>query len=201
MIFRNTTRVIVIFAATAALGQSAQPGTTAGTPILNLQSPAGQGLAGRKGPGGKRAPDPQGLPAIREQVEGMESTLSHMRVVLKQMHVKADANKATNSLTKENLDMWELMVSHLDKELQQLRLTLAAREDMEARRADLYRQADVKAAAEAQSARAAQTARFAEAQKNANVTPTPTVPTAATAGTTAGQTPTEASAPDSASPK
>jgi hypothetical protein len=74
-----------------------------------------------------------------------------MREVLKQMHARAAKSTAPDSLTKANLDMWELMVGQLDKELQQLRQTLAAREDLEARRAALYRQADAKAEAAATS--------------------------------------------------
>lgn len=110
---------------------------------------------------------------MRKQVEDMESTLSQMRVVLKQMHVNAGKTKVTDSLTKTNLDMWELMVGHLDKELQQLHVALAEREDLEARRAELYRQADAKAAAQAQAFRAAQAARFAEAAQKASGTATP----------------------------
>ena len=96
-----------------------------------------------------------------------------MRVVLKQMHARAAKSKATDLLTKANLDMWELMVGQLDKEFQQLRQSLAAREDLELRRADLYKQADAKAAAAAEAARAAQAARFAEDQKNSGGTPAP----------------------------
>jgi peptidoglycan hydrolase CwlO-like protein len=168
MIFRSAIRVLVVLAATAALAQSAQPGTTPSAPILNPQS-----LAGRKAPVGNKTADPQGLAAIHERVEDMESTLSQMRVVLKQMKAKAAKSNASDSLTKANLDMWELMVGHLDKELQQMRLTLAARQDLEARRAALYKQADAKAEAAAQAARASQAARFAQPQKNATGTPTP----------------------------
>jgi len=165
MIFRSATRVVVVLAATMAFGQSAQPGTTPSAPILNSQ-----GLTGRRGPVGNKTTDPQGLAAMRERVRDMESTLSQMRVLLKQMHAKS---KATDSLAKANLDMWDLMVGNLDKELQQMRLTLAAREDLEARRAALYKQADAKAEAEAQAARASQAARFAPAEKNTTGTPTP----------------------------
>jgi len=176
MMFRNATRVIVVLAATAALGQSAQPGTTAGAPILNRQAPAG-----RRGPVANKAADAQGTAGLRERVGDMESTLSQMRLVLKQMHAKAAKSKTTDSLTKANLDLWELMAGHLDKELQQLRLALAAREDLEARRAALYKQADANAAKEAQAFRAAQAARFEQAAQNANGTPTP-APTAQSAG-------------------
>jgi len=178
VIFRSAIRVIVILASTAVLAQSGQPGTTPGAPILDRQGldrqgPARQGAARRKGAGGSKTADPQGLAAMRKQVEDMESTLSRMRGVLKQMHASAGKTKVTDSLTKTNLDLWELMVGQVDKELQQLHLALAERQDLEARRADLYRQADAKAAAQAQAFRAAQAARLAEAAQNASGTPTP----------------------------
>jgi hypothetical protein len=165
MIFRSAIRVVVVLAATAAWAQSAQPGTTPGAPILNPQ-----GMSGRRGPVGNKTADPQGLAAMRERVEDMQSTLSQMRVVLRQMQARAARSNAPDSLSKANLDMWELMVGHLDKELQQMRVTLAAREDLEVRRAALYRQADAKAEAAAQAARAGQAA---QAEKNTTGTPAP----------------------------
>lgn len=189
MIFRSATRVLVVLAATAALAQSAQPGTTPGAPILNRQ-----GLTGRSGSVGNKTADPQSPAAMRERIENMESTLSQMRVVLKQMKAKAAKSNASDSLTKSNLDMWELMVGHLDKELQQMRLTLAAREDLEARRAALYKQADAKAEAAAQAARASQAARVAQAQKNATGTPTPAAAEQAT-GQSAERSPVAQTAP------
>ena len=169
MTFRSAARVVMVLAATAVLAQSGQPGTTPGAPILNQSAPIpnGQSLAGPRGPVGNRSADPQSLGEMREQVQNMERTVSQMRVVLQQMHARVTKTKATDSVAKANLDMWELMVGHLDKELEQLRGTLAAREDLEARRADLYRQADAKAAAAARAARAAQAARFAQAQQDA----------------------------------
>jgi len=161
--------VVLVLAATAALAQIANPGTTPGAPILNRQ-----GLAGQRGPVGSKTANPQGLGAIRERAQDMETTLSQMRVVLKQMHAKAAKSRPTDPVTKANLDMWELMVGHLDKELEQLRVTLAVREDLEVRRAALYKQADAKAEAAAQAGRAAQAARFAQTDKNASGTPTPT---------------------------
>ena len=161
MTFRGAARVIVVLAATAALAQNAQPGTTPAAPILNQSAPIQyrQNLAGRRSPVGTRTADPQGPAAMRQQVQDMESTVSHMRVVLNQMQSRAAKSKATDALAKANLDLWELMVGQLDKELAQLRQTLAAREDLEARRAAMYKQADAKAAAAAEAARAAQAAR------------------------------------------
>jgi peptidoglycan hydrolase CwlO-like protein len=73
-----------------------------------------------------------------------------MHAVLKQMRSKA-ASK--DPLAKANLDMWELLVGHLDKQLQELRIAMVTREDMEARRAAMYKQAEAKADAAAQAAR------------------------------------------------
>ncbi len=117
----------------------------------------------------------------------MESTLTQMRLVLKKMHDKAAKSKTQDSLAKANLDMWELMVSHLDKELRELKVAMAAREDMEARRAALYKQADAKVEAEAQAARAAEAAKFAAEA------PAP-------AGQGAGQSPAGQTAPGQPSP-
>jgi hypothetical protein len=186
MTFWSVTRVVVVLVATAALGQNPNPGTTASAPtlnqqVLNQQVLNQQGRAAQKAPVANKNTDPLGLGAMRQQVEDMASTVSQMRVVLKEMQAKTAKSKTTDSLTKANLGMWELMVGHLDKELQQLRITLADREDMEVRRAALYKQADAKAAASAQAARAAQAARFAEAQKNATGTVTPAATEPATA--------------------
>jgi len=148
-----------------------------------------QGFAGRRGPSGNQS---RGVPAatsLHQRVQDMESTLTQMRLVLKKMHDKAAKSKAQDSLAKANLDMWELMVGHMDKELQELKIAVAAREDMEARRAALYKQADAKTEAEAQAARAAQAAKLAAG-----------APTPAPAGQGAGQSPAGQTAPGQPSP-
>jgi hypothetical protein len=188
MMFRIATSVIMALAVTTALAQATPP-ATAGNPQAAV--PGGtevmqrQGFAGRRGPSGKQA---RGVPtptSLRQRVQDMESTLTQMRLVLKKMHDKAAKSKAQDSLAKANLDMWELMVGHLDKELQELKIAMAAREDMEARRAALYKQADAKAEAEAQAARAAGAAKFADR---------------APAGQGAGQNPAGQTAPGQHSP-
>jgi len=191
--YRNAIRVVVVLAATAALAQSAQPGTTPGAPFLNRP-----GLTARTSPAGNKA-DPQGLAAMRERIEDMQGTLTQMRVVLRQMQTNATKNKATDSLAKANLEMWGLMVGHLDKELQQLRVTLAARQDFEARRASLYKQADAKAEAAAQATRAGQAERLPQAEKNTAGAPTPAAPEPAT-GQSAARSPAAPLANNSASP-
>lgn len=168
MIFRNAMRVIVMFAATAALAQSPIPANaTPGSPISSQRPrPAGQ-----RGPVQNRNSDPQGLVALRQQVEDFGTTVSQMHAMLKQMHARAAKSTVKDSLAKSNLEMWDLMVAHLDKELQNLRVAVTAREDLEARRAALYKQADAKAEAEAQAARAAQAARFAQAAQGGGQNP------------------------------
>jgi len=191
MIFRNATRVIVVLAATAAFAQNTSPGTTAGAPILSQR----QAPLGRRGPIGNKNADPQGLIALRARVEDIEKTVSQMHAVLKRMSSKS---KTSDSITKANLEMWQLMVGHLDKELEQMRVAVAAREDMEVRRAALYKQADAKAEAAAQAVRAAQAARFADADKNASGTPTPAATGQAPQPSPAAQT---APTPSSAVPQ
>jgi hypothetical protein len=163
MMFQNATRVIMALAVTTALAQGTPP-ATAGSPQAAV--PGGNDVMQRQGYAGRRAPSakqPHGAPvqtSLRERVQDTESTLSKMHLVLTQMQDKAAKSKAQDSLAKANLDMWELMVSHLDKELRELKIAMAAREDMEARRAALYKQADAKTEAEAQAVRAAEAAKF-----------------------------------------
>ncbi len=155
MIFRTATGVLVVLAVTTALAQAPPAATIpGGTGIIGQR----REFTGRRGPAGKQArnvPTPTSLP---ERVKDMEGTLAQMHQVLKQMQDKAAKSHSKDSLAKGNLDMWELMVGHLDKQLQELRVAMAVHEDMEARRAALYKQADAKAEAEAQAARAAQAA-------------------------------------------
>ena len=185
MMFQNITRVVVVLAATATLAQGTPPGTTPGAPTVS-QRP---GFAGRKGMPVKKTADLQPPVSLRQRVQDMDSRLEQMHKVLKQMHDRSAKNKAKDSLAEANLDMWELMVGHLDKELQQLKIAVAAREDMEARRATLYKQADAKAEAEAQAARASQAAKFAAG-----------APTPVAAGQGAGESPAGQTAPKEAYP-
>jgi hypothetical protein len=190
MIFQNATRVIMALAVTTALAQGTPP-AAAGSPQAAV--PGGNDVMQRPGYAGRRAPSakqPRGVPvqtSLRERVQDMERTLTQMRLVLTKMHDKAATSKTQDALAKANLDMWELMVSHLDKELRELKDAAAAREDMEARRAALYKQADAKAEAEAQAARAAEAAKFAAGA------PAP-------AGQSAGQSPAGQTAPGQPSP-
>lgn len=91
----------------------------------------------------------------RQHLQEMETTLNGMHALLKQMRAKAASSNSKDPIVKANLEMWELMLAHLDKQFDQLRIAALAREDLEARRAALYNQAFNKAAKEAQNATAA----------------------------------------------
>jgi hypothetical protein len=155
MMFRNA--VIVILAVTTAMAQGTPPVPTVPGSAGVMQR---HGVAGRRGLSGNPTRGLATPTPLRQRVQDMERTLTEMHVVLKKMQDKTAKSKTNDSLAKANLGMWELMVGHLEKELQELKIAMAAREDMEARRAALYKQADAKADAEAQAARAAEAARF-----------------------------------------
>lgn len=87
-----------------------------------------------------------------ERMQEMQTTLNGMHALLKEMQAKNTSSRSKDPVVKANLAMWELLLSHLDREFQQLQIATLAREDMEARRAALYKQADDKAAKEAQAA-------------------------------------------------
>ena len=126
-----------------------------------------QGFAHPRGLAGNPARNLPAPGALHQRVQDMENTLNQMHGVLKEMQAKAAKSSAKDSLAKSNLEMWELLVGHLDKQLQELKIATAAREDLEARRSALYKQADAKAEAEAQAARAAEAAKFAAGRPRA----------------------------------
>jgi hypothetical protein len=183
MMFQNAARAIVILAVTTAMAQDTSPAPTVpgGTEVMQRH-----GFASRRGQAGNQTRSLATPTPLRQRVQEMESTLTQMHLVLKQMQDKAAKSKTKDSLTKANLDMWGLMVGHLEKDLQELKIAMAAREDMETRRAAMYKQADAKAAAEA---RAAQAAKFGVG-----------APTPAPAGLGTGQSPAAQTAPGQPSP-
>jgi hypothetical protein len=152
MISKTAAAAIVVLAAITGLAQGASPvAAPAGTPLINR----GQSRAGRSGMSslaGNKTASVQTPATLRERVEDMDGTLVKMHAVLRQMRAKA-ASSSKDPLAKANLDMWELMVGHLDKQLQELRVAMVAHGDMEARRAAMYKQAEAKADAAARSAR------------------------------------------------
>jgi peptidoglycan hydrolase CwlO-like protein len=187
MMFRNMTRVMMLLAATSVLAQSTPPASVPGGGPIAVPR---RGLPGRAGVNASQNPAAlQGTVALRQRVDDMQSTLTQMHDVLKKMQARQAKNTVKDPLTKANLEMWGLMVGHLDKELQELHVALAQREDMESRRAALYKQADAKAEAEAQAARAAMAAKFA----GQPATATPAQPAPASTAAPASSAPTPSS--------
>lgn len=183
MTLRSAAAALILLAGTCVWSQSAEP-SAAATPAaapLPLQRP--QGLSPRRSSpmqSSFRSTNAQNA-TPRQRLQDLQDTVTSMQMLLKQMSAKAPAK---DSLAKANLDMWALMIKHLDKQLGELRLATAAHEEMEARRAAMYKQADDKAAAEAH--RSADTARAIPASApSATTTGTAPVTPSAAPGTPA----------------
>jgi hypothetical protein len=87
-------------------------------------------------------------------MQEMASTLDSMHALLRQMQASNASHRSKDAVAKANLEMWELLLDHLDKQLHEMELQ-AAQEGFDARRAAMYNQAAAKAAAEAAAARQA----------------------------------------------
>ena len=190
------TAAIFVLAVTTVFAQQSAP---ANTPV---QAPAAAPQATPYPPTpmnrwpnsamGRRQAGPVNPPSLQQRVQDLEATVDKMHLVLKKMQGKSAAN-AKDPAVKANLEMWNLMVGQLDKQLQELKQAEASRQDMEARRAAMYKQADIKSQAEA---KAAQQARFSQ-QANGNNSPQSAGQgSAAPAPAAAGQTPAPSSAPN-----
>jgi len=193
MRLRNAAAATVVLAVTTVLAQGTPPmPAPAGMPPTSQRRP----LPARKGmsPGaGNQMAGGQGLATLRQQMEEMQGTLVKMHAILNQMRAKAIKGGIKDPVAKANLDMWELMLGHLDKQFEELKAATLARADLEARRAALYKQADEKAAAEARAAQG----------KFADQPPTPAPASQEAGQSTAGKTPagqTSPTPPASASP-
>ena len=149
---RKVAMAMALFlAAAAAWAQSPAPSTAAPPPV-RAGAPTSSGrLMSRFGRNGNSSAAEQ--LASRERVQEMQTTLNDMHALLKQMQARNAASRSKDPVAKANLEMWELLLAHLDKEFNQLEATLA-REDIDARRAALYSQAYERAAKEAQAATA-----------------------------------------------
>ncbi len=195
--FRSGTAAIVVLVVTAAFAQGTPPAAVPGGGPVPMPRHT---LAGRRGMPSAQANAAGGASAIsslQQRIDDMQSTLTKMHAVLKQMRASSVKSHAKDSVAKANLDMWELLVGHLDKQLQELQAAQVARQDMEARRAALYKQADAKAAAEAQAARAAQAA---QAAKSGGEAPTPARATPDAGQSRSGQTPAGPTPPPPSTP-
>ena len=146
------TAMTMFLAATAAWAQSPAPAPSpaAPPPVITGAPNSSSRVISRFGRN-RNASAAQAQPVSRERVQEMQSTLNDMHALLKQMQAKNASSRSKDPVAKANLEMWELLLAHLDKEFNQLQATLA-REGLEARRAALYKQADEKAAKEAQAA-------------------------------------------------
>jgi hypothetical protein len=143
--------VLLIFAATGVWAQTAAPGRS---------------LAGRQRTvtatstdAGSKTAEMRAKAAVSQRVQEMETTLTKMHLLLKQMQSSSAVKNSKDPMTKANLEMWGLMLQQLDKQFEQVKLAAREREDIETRRSAMYKQAQE---------RAEQAARNAQAQARAN---------------------------------
>jgi hypothetical protein len=125
--------------------------------------------------------------AVNQRVQEMETTLTRMHLLLKEMQSSPAVKNSKDPMTKANLEMWGLMLQQLDKQFDQVKVAAREREDLDARRSAMYKQAQEKAAL---------AARNAQAQARANATTGQS--TGANAASQSGSQPAAASAPQAA---
>jgi hypothetical protein len=151
MRFRNTAAAVVVLTVATVMAQGTSPAAPpADRPIIKRWRSSRSTIV--KPPSARsRMANPQASAAMHQRLQDMESTLVKMHELLKQMRANAASSRSKDPSIKANLDMWGLMVGHLDKQFEELRLTTGAQE-FEARRAALYKQADAKSEAAARAA-------------------------------------------------
>ena len=111
--------------------------------------------------------------AVNQRVQEMETTLTKMHLLLKQMQASPAVKSSKDPMTKANLEMWGLMLQQLDKQFDQVKVAAREREDLEARRSAMYKQAQEKAAQSARNAQAQAQANAGAAGQSAGATATP----------------------------
>jgi len=141
--------VLLIFAATGAWAQTGAPAGAA-RPMSGRQRTV---MATATDADGKAA-EMRAKAAVNQRVQEMETTLSKMHLLLKQMQASTAVKNSKDPVTKANLEMWGLMLQQLDKQFDQVKAVAREREDLEARRSAMYKQAQEKAAQAARNARA-----------------------------------------------
>ena len=167
--------ITLFLAAAAAWAQSPAPAPSPATPLPGRAgAPTSTSRLMSRYGRNRNSGAAQAEPASRERVQEMQTTLNDMHALLKQMQAKNASSRSKDPVAKANLEMWELLLAHLDKEFNQLEATVA-REEFEARRAALYNQAYEKAAKEAQAANGAITGQTPPAPST-SVAPKPNEP-------------------------
>lgn len=144
------TAITLFLGASSAWAQSPAPGPAATAPVTAPDPNTNARVMSRYGRN-RNARAAEAPLASRGRMQEMASTLDGMHALLKEMQAKNASGRSKDPAAKANLEMWELLLGHLDKELHELQLA-AAREDFDARRAALYNQAMQKAAAAAAAA-------------------------------------------------
>lgn len=134
-------------------GNRAVPGAASST-VVKAQVAHTEGNAGTM----------QTTAGLRQHTQEMQETLGKMHVLLKQMRLKA-ASSSKDPYIRANLQMWELMLSHLDKQLGELQFATMTREDLDKRRAAMYKQALARASVAGRAAQGMSSSQALQAGK------------------------------------
>ncbi|HEX2663116.1 MAG TPA: hypothetical protein VHM93_09825 [Candidatus Acidoferrum sp.] len=146
----------MLFAASSAWAQSPAPASSpAPVPQIATPDPATTSRVISRFGSKRKARAAQAQVAPGERMQEMESTLNGMHALLKKMQASNASSRSKDPVAKANLEMWELLLTHLDKQFHELQVAAASQEDVATRRTALYNQALAKAAAEAAAARQA----------------------------------------------
>ena len=65
--------------------------------------------------------------AVNQRVQEMETTLTKMHLLLKQMQASPAVKNSKDPMTKANLEMWGLMLQQLDKQFDQVKVAARRR--------------------------------------------------------------------------
>lgn len=170
MSWRSAAAIVVIAVTTGFAQESAPASAPAATPAADASQPLQRPTPVRRwstSPMGKRQAGSVNAPSLQQRVQDLQATVDNMNAVLAKVRKKAAAS-AKDSMAKSDLQMWELMVGQLDKQLKDLKQAEASRADMEARRAAMYKQADIKSQA---AGRDAQQVMFSHQPTGTETTP------------------------------
>lgn len=157
--------VVLIIAATGVWAQTAAP----------VRSMAGRqrSVMATSTDADSKTAEMRAKAAVNQRVQEMETTLTKMHLLLKQMQASPAVKNSKDPMTKANLEMWGLMLQQLDKQFDQVKVVAREREDLEARRSAMYKQAQEKAAQSARNAQAQAQANAGAAGQSAGATATP----------------------------
>ena len=180
---------ILMLAVTTGFAQNSAPASTpAATPAADASQPLQRPMVMRrweKSAAGGVQTGPVNTASLQERIEDLQGTLDKMNTVLAQMSKKTAAT-AKDSVAKANLQLWELIVAQLDKQLKDLKFAEERRADAEARRAAMYKQSEIQSQGANRSAQQAMSSHQPTGMETTSTTGQGSAAQAPPAGQTSG---------------